>query len=107
MLLTVVFAPKISGKRSELCLANRLRNRIISFVDAVSNAVYRRLLHPFQNCSLKFHQQHFGAGVKTRTENVLVFLYALFCLCFLEKRFNVFLFSPTKLGRVGAIRAII
>ena len=78
MLLTVVFAPKISGERSELCLANRLRNCVISFVHAVSNAFYRRLLHPFKNCSLKFHQKSFGAGVKTRTENVLVFYMRCF-----------------------------
>ena len=35
--------PKISGERSELRLASHLRNRVINFVDALSNAVYRRL----------------------------------------------------------------
>ena len=39
--------------------------------------------------------------MKTRTENVLVFLYALFCLCFLEKSFKRFFIFTNKIRARG------
>ena len=87
MLFTVVFAPKISGASSELRLANRLRNRVISFVDAVSNAAYRRLLHPFQKLFFEISPKKLWRGGENAHGERFSFLYALFCPLFLGKKF--------------------